>query len=535
MMKLTRFTAFCVLTLVGVMAPGFAQHLEESQLPGYDASAAVPLPLDAAGAVYGNPDSQCTPIVAHPSANNGGSSGWAIFFDFEAIGGNDLFVTELSTASTAAANAGFTVEVFTRAGSGLGGPVNAGPGSSPAGWTSLGMAPATQGPVASQISLRIDIPDIFVPGGEVVGVALRFTGAGPRYFGTGTPPYSVFSDAELELTTGDSRSAPFTPTGSFFTSRALAGDVCYELAPPACGPGSIATLFGSNNNGSPGGAVYFNLNVANANGITVESIDCNTTTTAGTAVTLDVFVTPGGFNGKETNMGLWNLVSTGAGVTAANNTPTSIDVADFNLAQGLWGIAYRANGFTNAYTNGNGANQNHFSADCDISAGKASNVPFTAPLFTPRVVNTRIHYCAAQGTGTNYCRTTRTNRGCLPHTSSSGTASATGGPGSFTVACDNLPSKKNGFLLLSTQGAQATPFGGGTLCLQLPIFRLQIQNSGGTGICDGAFKDDFGAVISANPGVFPPGEEVFCQYLFRESSLPMGVGLSDGHRFTIAP
>jgi hypothetical protein len=210
-------------------------------------------------------------------------------------------------------------------------------------------------------------------------------------------------------------------------------------------------------------------------------------------------------------------------------------VADFPLGQGLWGIAYVANGFDNVYTNGTGLNQNHFSADCDISAGKASNVPFTAPLFTPRVVNTRIHYCASAGGGTNYCRPTRTNRGCLPHTSSSGTASATGGPGSFTLACDNLPAKKNGFLLFSTAGAQATPFGAGTLCLQTPVIRGAIQNSGGTGICDGAFKDDFGAVIAANPGTFPAGQEVFCQYLFRESSLIGGAGLSDGHRFTIAP
>jgi hypothetical protein len=80
---------------------------------------------------------------------------------------------------------------------------------------------------ASAISLLIDIPDIVVPAGQKVGVAVRFTGAGPRYFGTGTPPYSVYMDANLTLTTGDSRSAPFTPTGSFFTSRALVGQLDY--------------------------------------------------------------------------------------------------------------------------------------------------------------------------------------------------------------------------------------------------------------------------------------------------------------------
>jgi hypothetical protein len=98
-----------------------------------------------------------------------------------------------------------------------------------------------------------------------------------------------------------------------------------------------------------------------------------------------------------------------------------------------------------------------------------------------------------------------------------------------------VPSKRNGFLVFSVTGAQAIPFGAGTLCVLPPITRLAVQNSGGTAICDGSYKDDFGAVIAANPGVFRPGQETFCQYLFREPSLPNGHGTSNGHRFTIAP
>lgn len=79
-----------------------------------------------------------------PPANNGGSTGWAMFLDLTATSGN-LLVTDLVTASTAAANATYSIEVFTRSGSGLGGPVGSGPGSSPVGWTSLGTAIATQG------------------------------------------------------------------------------------------------------------------------------------------------------------------------------------------------------------------------------------------------------------------------------------------------------------------------------------------------------------------------------------------------------
>jgi uncharacterized protein (TIGR03382 family) len=153
-----------------------------------------------------------------------------MFFDLEALGG-PITATHLQTATTAAAGATFNIEIYTRTGTALGGPVAAGPGSSPAGWTSLGTVVGTQGAVGSGVSLDIDIPDIFIPAGSVVGVAAIVTVAGPRYFGTGTPPYSVFEDSNLRLTTGDARSAPFTTTGSFFTSRALAGSVTYIPSP----------------------------------------------------------------------------------------------------------------------------------------------------------------------------------------------------------------------------------------------------------------------------------------------------------------
>lgn len=166
-----------------------------------------------------------------PPANNGGSTGWAMFFDLTATAPG-ITVTELVTASTAAAGANYSVEIFTRSGSALGGPVGSGPGSSPAGWTSLGTAVATQGPLGSTgVSLPIDIPDIMLTMGQTTGVAVQFTGAGPRYFGTGSAPLQTFSDPNLTLVTGDARSAPFTTGGSFFSSRALVGSLTYIPEP----------------------------------------------------------------------------------------------------------------------------------------------------------------------------------------------------------------------------------------------------------------------------------------------------------------
>jgi len=171
-------------------------------------------------------------LQANPGPpNNGGSPGWAMFFDLIA-GAQDITVTDMTTASTAAASSGFSIEFFVRSGTALGGPANSGPGSSPAGWTSLGSVPVTQGTTSSGESLLFSTPAITVTAGDTTGVAMLFSTAGPRYFGTGTPPLEVYSDANLTLITGDGRSAPFTPTGSWFSSRALVGEIHYDLGVP---------------------------------------------------------------------------------------------------------------------------------------------------------------------------------------------------------------------------------------------------------------------------------------------------------------
>jgi hypothetical protein len=170
-----------------------------------------------------------TILLANPGpANNGGSATWAMFFDL--IGGTrPVTITHMTTANTGAAAATFSIEFFTRHGTALGGPVGSGSGSSSAGWTSVGTVPVTQGSVASGISLLFQTPAIVVNPGDTVGVAMRFNTVGPRYFGTGTPPYETYSDANLKLITGDARSAPFTTTGSWFASRALVGEIHYSL------------------------------------------------------------------------------------------------------------------------------------------------------------------------------------------------------------------------------------------------------------------------------------------------------------------
>ena len=186
---------------------------------------AFSVPLDAQSV---NPDDAHI-LTANPGpANNGGSPTWGMFMNLIASGTNYVQITGMTTASTAAAGVSYSIEFFVRSGNALGGPVGSGPGSSSAGWTSLGSVPVTQGPDANGISLLFDTPEIMINPGDTAGVAMIFTGVGPRYFGTGTPPLETYTDAFLTIVTGDGRSVPFTTTGSFFSSRALVGEIHYN-------------------------------------------------------------------------------------------------------------------------------------------------------------------------------------------------------------------------------------------------------------------------------------------------------------------
>jgi len=239
-----------------------------------------------------------TILPANPTPNNGGSVNWGLFFDV-AAGANALTVTDLRTASNATAGSAVEFEVLTYVGSGLGGPAAAGPGSDITGWTSLGNGVGVQGPVGNGISESIDIPDIVVPAGQTVGVCLRFVVAGPRYFGTGTAPYGVFSDGNLTLTTGDSRSAPFTPGGSFFSSRGLVGELTYIGGGTAgvgmsyCGPAVVNTTGNSADIIATGSAVAANNDVT----LVARSVPANQFGFFLTSMTQGNVPNPGGSNG----------------------------------------------------------------------------------------------------------------------------------------------------------------------------------------------------------------------------------------------
>jgi len=129
------------------------------------------------------------------------------------------------------------------------------------------------------------------------------------------------------------------------------------------------------------------------------------------------------FAGNETNMALWTQVATGSGTGAGQDVPTHVTLSNsFVLNAGtLYGIAVVADpAISLFYTNGNGSNQNYSNADLSLALGSATNVPFTAPVFSPRVWNGTIYYNTSGPCGS-------------PTATATPTATASCTPGSFHV------------------------------------------------------------------------------------------------------
>lgn len=181
--------------------------------------------------VFLHPAADTLVLPANPGPANNGLSAAGAGMLFNLIGGpRDVYVTALRTANNGAVGAPIRFEVYIREGNALGGPVGSGPGSSSAGWTLIDTADGFQGSTANGISEIVAVGPILVGAGDTVGVALRFVLQGPRYFGTGTPPLENYSDTNLILITGDARSAVFTTSGTWFSSRALTGEIRYIVS-----------------------------------------------------------------------------------------------------------------------------------------------------------------------------------------------------------------------------------------------------------------------------------------------------------------
>lgn len=160
--------------------------------------------------------------------------------------------------------------------------------------------------------------------------------------------------------------------------------------------------FLSNNGGSAGGGIYFDIEVFHPNGICITELELNLwQAMVNDPFDLDVYTLDGGGTGEgNVTTGSYTLVSSGSGTVAAQDTPSFCDVTNFTLAPGVHSLALVLTGAGHRYTNGDtglpwgsgGGNQVTANADLEMRMGGATNVPFTGGVFQPRVWNGTLCY-----------------------------------------------------------------------------------------------------------------------------------------------
>jgi PKD repeat protein len=177
---------------------------------------------------------------------------------------------------------------------------------------------------------------------------------------------------------------------------ALAALAC--LSATASAQCNLQTLYATNNGGSVGGAVYFDLNVTT--GVRITAFNVNSTIAASTPIGLQVYTIPGTWVNQTGNPAAWTQVGqdNGTGVAAGANLPSLIPLQNaIILTPGSYGVALVAGAFNHSYTNGTGANQTYSNSCMTLTAGGATNAPFQAGPFTPRVWNGEIVASPAAG------------------------------------------------------------------------------------------------------------------------------------------
>lgn len=142
-----------------------------------------------------------------------------------------------------------------------------------------------------------------------------------------------------------------------------------------------------------------------------------------------------------------------------------------------------------------------------------------------------------------YCTAKLNTLGCAALMSFTGRSSV-GSTSGFAVVTSNVRNQKTGVLLYSIDGADATAFQGGYLCIGAPRRRTPVTNSGGAASgddCSGAFSFDMNAFATGALGAAPApellvaGTAVHCQQWSRDPGAPSNSGLSGGLRFVTGP
>ena len=328
-----------------------------------------------------------------------------------------------------------------------------------------------------------------------------------------------------------------------------------SLAGSAGAQTCLSTTFASTAGTNPGGGSLFDITVGPAAGITVTNIEVNANNggVGGGTVDVDIYLTPGTWQGKAFDPSAWTLVSSGTGTSLSQDTPTPIDVTDFFIPNGAWGMGVFMSGEGPAWSFG-GATQ-FMNSDITLDFGLGLGALFM-PLGALGIVwNGTLCYSIGGGT-TPFC-TAKTTSVCGPALIGASGVSSVTATGGFTVSAAPTRGCRAGLLLYSNQPVVAgVSFGGpgdGLLCLTpTGLRRAGPIESGGTApsVCDGVMAIDmnaFAAAMWTATGCAPPagqtnpagflgnmGTMVNTQIWGRDS-VSTGQVLSDGLSYTVGP
>ncbi len=134
-----------------------------------------------------------------------------------------------------------------------------------------------------------------------------------------------------------------------------------------------------------------------------------------------------------------------------------------------------------------------------------------------------------------YCTAKTNSKGCAPQITSTGTPKASG-TSVFAVKASNELSQRPGTLFYGFH-PQEKPFNGGWLCIDQPLNRTVVVNSGGNSTldCSGSYTFDFNAFIrSGKDPALVPGTFVAVQWWSRDPNSTSDV-TSNALRFVINP
>jgi hypothetical protein len=140
------------------------------------------------------------------------------------------------------------------------------------------------------------------------------------------------------------------------------------------------------------------------------------------------------------------------------------------------------------------------------------------------------------GSISTYCTALVSSSGCVPAMGSSGTPNLSS-PDGFQVRGVALEASQNGLMFFGTTGQASTPFFGGTLCVNVPLHRMAVKNSGAGAACTGLISYTLGEMLAQPTGgpLLLAGVTVDCQVWFRDPPSAQTVGLTNGLELTVCP